>query len=405
MTANLNLLPTLKTMKLLALNLVAALAFCSTALAQTYRAVTADTNNVIRTNFTLPFGQLSFGGGATNAVPVTSGGTGATNTADALVNLLPSYTGNSNAVLALNSNATAIVWSTNAGGLPETPLSVTNGGTGGTNRESALGGLGVFTVNGGVRLDTNSNVPNDSRHITIGYDIVATNTNYTSYKAVAIGDAAFVTFGGIAVGAGADTEDGISIGRTAYAKGQAVAIGFNASAIGANLNSGSEGGVAVGWGAVSYTNGGGAVGRSAATYGGGAIGASAFTRAGGAVGWNANSSNGIAGGTNAWTRNGVALGPDSRTTNGVQLLTGTNTADNTIQFLSAGSVDTNEWAALANAGTVGTNLLRSTNITEAQAAIFTATTTNAPTNTNAPTPDAWLDIRVGTNDYKLPLWQ
>jgi hypothetical protein len=40
-----------------------------------------------------------------------------------------------------------------------------------------------------------------------------------------------------------------------------------------------------------------------------------------------------------------------------------------------------------------------------QGAIFPATTTNAPTNTNAPTPDAWLDIQVGTNSYKLPLWQ
>jgi hypothetical protein len=40
-----------------------------------------------------------------------------------------------------------------------------------------------------------------------------------------------------------------------------------------------------------------------------------------------------------------------------------------------------------------------------QGAIFPETTTNAPTNTNAPTPDAWLDIQVGTNSYKLPLWQ
>ena len=421
--------------------LIFLLALVAMGHAQTYRTVTADTNNVIRTNFTIGSAQVSGAfaisnitglqsaldgklatngdgsgltnlpnadlGSATGVLPLSNGGTGQTNAALAIEALLPAYTNNADAILALNSNATGLIWTTNGGGggLPETPLSVTNGGTGGTNRESALGGLGVFTANGGVRLDTNSNVPNDSRHITIGYDIVATNTNYASYKAVAIGDAAFVTFGGIAIGAGADTEDGISIGRTAYAKGRAVAIGYNASAIGANLNSGSEGGVAVGWGAVSYTNGGGAVGRSAATYGGGAIGASAFTRAGGAVGWNANSSNGIAGGTNAWTRNGVALGPDSRTTNGVQLLTGTNTADNTIQFLSAGSVDTNEWAALANAGTVGTNLLRSADITNAQAAIFAATTTNAPTNTNAPTPDAWLDIRVGTNDYKLPLWQ
>ena len=73
--------------------------------------------------------------------------------------------------------------------------------------------------------------------------------------------------------------------------------------------------------------------------------------------------------------------------------------------MSAGQITTNEWAALANAGTIGTNVLRSTNAADAQAAIFPATTTNAPTNTNAPTPDAWLDVTVGTNLYKLPLWQ
>ena len=334
------------------------------ASAQTYRTVTAGTNNVIRTNFTLAFPQITFAGGSSNSVPVVSGGTGATNAAQALVNLLPSYTGNSNAVLSLNSNATSIVWSTNAGGgLPETPLSVTNGGTGGTNRESALGGLGVFTVNGGVRLDTNSNIAANSRHITIGNDIVATNTNFTSYKAVAIGDATFVTFGGVAIGQGADTEDGNSIGRTTYSKAQSVAIGYNASAIGADGTSGEEGGVAIGWGTVSFTNGGGAVGRSAGTYGGGAIGDTAFTRAGGAIGFLATSSNGIAGGSNAWTRDGVALGPNSRTTNGVQLLTGTNTVSNSIQLLSSGSIDTNEWSHLAalstypttNISVVGTN--------------------------------------------------
>ena len=67
--------------------------------------------------------------------------------------------------------------------------------------------------------------------------------------------------------------------------------------------------------------------------------------------------------------------------------------------------------AAAAAATTRTNLgiplpaLTNTSNVTFQGAIFPATTTNAPTNTNAPTPDAWLDIQVGTNSYKLPLWQ
>jgi hypothetical protein len=67
--------------------------------------------------------------------------------------------------------------------------------------------------------------------------------------------------------------------------------------------------------------------------------------------------------------------------------------------------------AAAAASATRTNLglplpaLTNTSNVTFQGAIFPATTTNAPTNTNAPTPDAWLDIQVGTNSYKLPLWQ
>lgn len=63
------------------------------------------------------------------------------------------------------------------------------------------------------------------------------------------------------------------------------------------------------------------------------------------------------------------------------------------------------------AGATRTNLglpwtgLTNTNATGFQSELFAATTTNAPANTNAPTPDAWLDVQVGTNSYKLPLWQ
>jgi hypothetical protein len=64
----------------------------------------------------------------------------------------------------------------------------------------------------------------------------------------------------------------------------------------------------------------------------------------------------------------------------------------------------------AVASSVRTNLgltwtgLTNTNAATFQSALFSATNA-APTNTNAPTPDAWVDIQVGTNTYKLPLWQ
>jgi len=49
-------------------------------------------------------------------VAVNQGGTGATTAADARVNLLPSYTGNANKVLSLNSGATDVEWTTNGAG-------------------------------------------------------------------------------------------------------------------------------------------------------------------------------------------------------------------------------------------------------------------------------------------------
>jgi hypothetical protein len=53
---------------------------------------------------------------------------------------------------------------------------------------------------------------------------------------------------------------------------------------------------------------------------------------------------------------------------------------------------------------LGWSALTNTNAATFQGALFSATNA-APTNTNAPTPDAWVDIQVGTNTYKLPLWQ
>ena len=49
-------------------------------------------------------------------IDVANGGTGASTAANARVNLLPSYTGNSTKVLAVNSGATDVEWVAQSGG-------------------------------------------------------------------------------------------------------------------------------------------------------------------------------------------------------------------------------------------------------------------------------------------------
>lgn len=360
--------------------LIALLALTSCALAQTYRTVTADTNNVIRTNFTIGSGQVSGLSNIITNIPATNitgvlslsqGGVGATSAATALVNLLPSYTGNSNAVLALNSNATTVIWSTNAGG----------SGVGINTRVSTNGGVNLATIVNTTNFATNN----------VGGGFAAGNGAYAGVSSVAIGESADGNDGGAAIGELATVWEGTNTGNAGG--GSIGARTFTYSGFAGGYRSYSTYGAAAGDYATTTT--GAAIGDAADSTGGGAVGSGTIATDGGAIGLNAKATDGFAGGKNS----------RANSTSNVQLGTGTNSANNTIQFLSAGSVDTNEWAALANAGSVGTNLLQSAAITDAQAAMFTATTTNSPTNTNAPTPNAWLDIRVGTNDYKLPLWQ
>ena len=59
-------------------------------------------------------------------LPVSNGGTGADNAPDARVNLLPSYTGNANKVLSLNSGATDVEWTSNGAGDVVGPASATD---------------------------------------------------------------------------------------------------------------------------------------------------------------------------------------------------------------------------------------------------------------------------------------
>jgi len=114
----------------------------------------------------------------TGTVAVASGGTGASTSATARVNLLPSYTGNAGKILALNVGATDTEW-VSAGGtgtvtsvamsvpafltvtgspitasgtlavtLSGTALPIANGGTGATSGAAALSALGGVTTTG-----------------------------------------------------------------------------------------------------------------------------------------------------------------------------------------------------------------------------------------------------------------
>lgn len=360
-------------------------------------------------------------------ISITKGGTGQTNAAAAIEALLPAYTNNASKFLALNTNATALEWVTNSGGGGgglTSPVAIVDGGTGQTNALAALSALfvdnfsdtnvgAIHSVIGSGTTSSSSyasgislgftNALNNNYTIGIGslntiggeYGVaIGFSNNVTASEAVAIGTETKAGSAAVGIGYLAKAHDSstIAIGTLAIAtNNRSIAIGSEASAKQGNIAigyysvaAGSSGAaVAIGYGAIA-TNNGVAIGIDATVYSTGA-----------AVGRSAQARNGFAGGGYAY-----ALG-----TNSVQLGDGYNNTAETIQFRNAGLVNTNEWAALANAGTVGTNLLQAANITNAQAAIFTATTTNAPTNTNAPTPNAWLDIRVGTNDYKLPLWQ
>lgn len=111
--------------------------------------------------------------------------------------------------------------------------------------------------------------------------------------------------------------------------------------------------------------------------------------------------------TNAFAFSTNTLAASVRTNLGLGFaaLTNANAAD----FRTAIALP---WSGLTNtnASTFRTALdlpwagLTNTNAATFQAALFPATNA-APTNTNAPTPNAWLDVQVGTNTFKLPLWQ
>jgi hypothetical protein len=93
---------------------------------------------------------------------VTDGGTGASTAATARVNLLPSYTGNGSKVLALNSGATDVEWSTASAGTVLS-VAVSGGTTGLTTSGGPITSSGTITLagtlavaNGGTGVTTST---------------------------------------------------------------------------------------------------------------------------------------------------------------------------------------------------------------------------------------------------------
>jgi hypothetical protein len=238
-------------------------------------------------------GTLTLGG----TLAIGSGGTGAGDVTNARINLLPDYTNNAGKVLAINGTTNNLEWVS----IATVPVTVANGGTGATNSVGALVNLGVIKDSVTVAL-LSTNAGNQA--VVIGRLADASFDN-----AIAIGNGATVdTNNGVAIGNGAYANLGSALGASTYVEGRGAAAGYQAQAID-----------------------------------------------GGAVGKGAFAGNGFAGGKDAYV--------DNSATNGVQLGTGDNYDANTIQFLSAGTVDTNEWARIAalstypttNISVVGTN--------------------------------------------------
>jgi len=112
----------------------------------------------------------------------------------------------------------------------------------------------------------------------------------------------------------------------------------------------TDGGGQLGLGASSTS--GGSVGLNANTTTGGAVGLGANTTTGGAVGFGSNTTDGGAVGLLASSTDGFAggSGANANGTGRVQLGTGTNSTDNTIQFLSSGSITASQFGKLADFG-------------------------------------------------------
>ena len=88
----------------------------------------------------------------TQALPVSSGGTGSSTAAGARVTLFPSLTGNATKVLAVNAGTTDVEWITMPGGGSVTSVNASGGSTGLTFGGGPITGSGTLTLGGILAL-------------------------------------------------------------------------------------------------------------------------------------------------------------------------------------------------------------------------------------------------------------
>lgn len=156
----------------------------------------------------------------TGVVAIANGGSGQTTAAAAIEAFLPAYSGNANRILALNSNANGLVWTTNAGGggLPETPLAISNGGTEATTAAQALANLTILQSNNTVQIGESSDTKGASNVVAIGAlakldfnndhgsTVIGYNTESRNTNSIAIGiNAAVHTANSVQIGQGTNS--------------------------------------------------------------------------------------------------------------------------------------------------------------------------------------------------------
>jgi hypothetical protein len=127
-------------------------AFRSNNLADLNSASSARTNLGLGSIATQAASNVSISGGSIVGITdlaVADGGTGSSNAAGALANLLPSYTSNSNKVLSVKSDASGVEWTTNgAGTVTSIDMSVPTGLAISGNPITSSGTLAVSFASG-----------------------------------------------------------------------------------------------------------------------------------------------------------------------------------------------------------------------------------------------------------------
>ena len=175
-------------------------------------------------------------GDITGTLPISQGGTNATSAAAALVNLLPSYTGNAGKALFINPGATDVIWQAVAGSGTVTSVDVSGGTTGLTTTGGPIVAAGTITL-GGVLVPVNGGTGIGS--YSVG-DLLFANTT-TQLDKLSIGANGYLL-----------ASNGTA---PAYVDPTTVTVGAAASATSATTATNIAGGTA---GAIPYQTGAGA---------------------------------------------------------------------------------------------------------------------------------------------------